>query len=64
MQILTHNNFLPFDEIVKLNILNKKELYILGKYEAIKIDIEDISIKKTSFKIKKEPWKQCFRFTF
>lgn len=52
MQLLSHNNFLPFDEIVKLRIFRKKELYILGKYEVIKIDINELNKEKIPFRIR------------
>ncbi|MCU0444678.1 MAG: histidine kinase [Microscillaceae bacterium] len=38
---LNHRNFLPFDEIVKLQIVGK-ELYIAGKYEVIHLPTQDL----------------------
>lgn len=38
---LNHSNFLPFDEIVKLQIVGK-ELYIASKYEVIHLHIQDL----------------------
>jgi sensor histidine kinase YesM len=41
VQELNRSNFLPFDEIVKLQIVGK-ELYIAGKYEIIYLPIQDL----------------------